>query len=93
MSDFFGVMAFYYACDQAAINGRLAAADIARCAEAYETVKIRFLSDEERAEFGLANGPRRAALDRSAYRRFKSWEEDHPGLIRALRNGERLSLL
>ncbi len=93
MSDFFGVLAFYYACDQAAISGRLAAADIARCAVTYETVKIRFLNAKELAEFGIARGGRRAELDQTAYHRFKLWEEDNADLVRALRAGEKLSLL
>lgn len=93
MSDIIGLLAVYYACDQAAIHGRLAAAEIARCAEAYETVKISFLSDAERTEFGLAEGPRRATLDRSAYHRFKTWEDGHPALVRALRTGEGTSRL
>lgn len=88
MSDFLVVLAFYYACDAAAIDGRLQASEIVRCSLAYESAKTHFLSAEERATLGQVRGRARADLMREAHLRFAAWEDDHEHLVRDLRKGK-----
>ncbi|MCV2873437.1 hypothetical protein OEZ71_14145 [Defluviimonas sp. WL0050] len=85
MTDFIFVAALYYACDQAAIQNRLSARDILRCSRVYETVKVHFLSDEERQALPTL-APRDHALTmQTAYLRFKDWEKDNPDLVASLK--------
>ena len=92
MSDFLLVLAFYYACDQAAMTQRLADDEVRRCSIAYEVTKAHFLTEDEQAELLEARGKARAALSLKGYRRFKAWEQEHPDLVRALKAGERVAM-
>ncbi len=88
MTDFLVLLAFYYACDTAATEARLQAAEIVQCSVAYNSVKTHFLTEEELAALDLARGRDRADLMREAYLRFTAWEDTHEHLVRDLRGGK-----
>ena len=89
MQSFITALVAYLACDGAASAHPLSQEEALDCARSYETVKVSFLSDEERR--ALDEGPAaRAAALRTAYRRFSAWMADNPervGRLRGLARG------
>ena len=85
MPDFFTLLAFYYACDQGAIDGTLRAEQVLRCADAYRQVKTRFLTQDELDSLSTLDHAGRSAHLRNGYLRFKIWEDTNPALVDSLR--------
>lgn len=90
MQSFITALVTYFACDGAATERMLSQSEATRCAEAYEAVKVSFLSDEERR--ALAEGPSaRAGALRTGYRRFRNWMAQNPERVGRLREVARAS--
>ena len=86
MPDFFAILAFYYACDSAAMSGALTREQITYCSHAYEQVKTHFLSEEELAALEGLTIAERSVRVRKGYLRFKRWEEANPDIVASLKN-------
>lgn len=87
MTSFLAALALHYACDAAARRTMLSQAEAAACSQAYETVKLRFLTPEETAEIRRASLSDRAGLMALAYQRFKAWEASNPEDVQRAKRG------
>lgn len=85
MPDLFTILAFYYACDQAAMTGALTSEQIHYCTAAYDQVKVRFLTEDELAALAGLSYADRAVRLRKGYLRFKSWEAANPDVVDLLK--------
>ncbi len=92
MQDFLFLLAFYYGCDLAVIENRLSGSELAACLAAYETVKLSFLTDEERDAFATLSLAERLPLSQTGYLRFKAWERDNSGIVAELHPNRALAL-
>jgi hypothetical protein len=92
MNTFLTLLATFYVCDAMVAEDALDHADELRCAAAFETLKIGFLSDKERealAEIGFARG----AQTREAFLRFQAWEAGSADLVKLFRDEARTAVL
>ncbi len=78
MSEFLRLIAFYYACDAAAIDGLLTRSERLECIRHYTAIKAHFA------------GPLRNPQDHvEGFRAFKTWEDENPALVAQLRTPRR----
>ena len=85
MPNFFAILAFYYACDSAAMSGALTHEQVSYGSDIFELVKLQFLTDEELAELNGLSPAERSLRIRKGYLRFKRWEAANPDIVASLK--------
>lgn len=82
MTSFFAMIMLHYLCDQTAHTRALSSAEAAHCMENYQAIKLTFVDADQSHE----QLQERAAQNRLAYARFKSWEAENAEIVAELRS-------
>jgi hypothetical protein len=92
MNTFLALLATFYVCDAMVAEVPLDHRTNLRCTAAFETLKLGFLTDEERESLG-AMGLARGTDAHAALTRFQQWEHENADLVAVFREEARTAAL
>ena len=83
-NEMLAMIAFYFACADAAAERNLSSAEVIECAAVYREVKLGFVEGIDGQDFEQLSAAERSEVNRAGFLAYRRWRVDNPELVSQL---------